>query len=341
MSGLTNIELITEDALSQKYSADGKSMFAEYVHERDFIHKNILEEIKLGFPDGSDHGARHVRNVLENCEKLLGIEDTIYDKQKSLLRPEELLILITSVLYHDLGNVSGRKEHQKKVEGVYNQVWGSKTENRHQHRDLIRAITLAHCGKAQDGSTDTLKELSNSMPFRGNPIRSQEIAAILRFADELAEGPQRTSLYRHAIDDYEEDSKLFHAYARATDITIDRQSRRVALTYYINSDPNIATSELAEAELESLLNFIFKRIDKVDEERQYNRHYTDIMVPFKETSVTFNFSVNSCRCDIGLPELLLTDLSIPGTPRPTLQKRSPSYSVSSIIEKLKQGIKDD
>ena len=73
---------------------------------------------------------------------------------------------------------------------------------------VVRA-TSAHTGKAQDGSCDTLKEVAELDHLANRPVRLRELAAILRFADELAEGPQRTSEFMQVEDLYESESKNF------------------------------------------------------------------------------------------------------------------------------------
>ena len=52
-----------------------------------------------------------------------------------------------------------------------------------------------------------LKELAETEQLEGRPVRLRELAAVLRFADELAEGPQRTSEFMQAEGLYESEAQ--------------------------------------------------------------------------------------------------------------------------------------
>lgn len=335
---LTSIEKFTQLLLKEQYHSEGETLFGDYLHERDYLFNNLLEEIRNSFPDGTDHGPRHIVDVLNNVSRLMDVDSLQKGTDKWII--DELcslhwLCLISSVLYHDVGNVIDRKDHQHKVEEIYNKVWSQKAKHRMQHRDLIRLITRAHCGTALDESRDTLKEVSNKVPYRGKPIRAQELAAIIRLADELAEGKQRTSLYRLETGGYGNESIVFHEYANATHVTIDKASKRIALTYYVNVESHGNGEIVDEPKLRELIAFIFHRIQKVDEERQYTRHYTEFLDSFKETSIAMNFSVNGSMTSIGLSELVITNLKIPGSLRPRIDEINSSYDVDKIVDALK------
>ena len=72
----------------------------------------------------------------------------------------------------------------------------------------------------------------------GQLVRLRELAAVLRFADELAEGPQRTSEFMQEEGLYDSESQQFHDYANITNILIERQNSRIVITYEIDIDVN-------------------------------------------------------------------------------------------------------
>eukprot|EP01037_Dinobryon_pediforme_P007472 gene7472-7536_t len=92
------------------------------------------------------------------------------------------------------GNVDGRVGHNKKITEVYNQV-RNKDPRFNQERRVVIKGAEAHCGKTKAGDRDTLLNVEEIESIDGSRIRLRELSAILRFADELAEGPQRTSSY--------------------------------------------------------------------------------------------------------------------------------------------------
>jgi hypothetical protein len=153
-------------------------------------------------------------------------------------------------------------------------------------RLLILKTTQAHCGKTNSGSKDTLKDIEIKSSLSGEPIQLQEIASILRLADELAEGPQRTSDYLFAANKIADDSKKYHRYAQITDIFIDRGNERIVLQYHIDIKDETADT------LRKLLMFVYERIIKLNEERVYTKFHSKLLSPFKKTEVTFNFTNN-------------------------------------------------
>ena len=206
-----------------------------------------------------------------------------------------------------------------------------------QEKKLLLLIVGAHGGMARDGrSKDTIQDLSPKEPFMQEMIRIREIAAILRFADELAEGPQRTSDFLRRIHAFDIESEKFHDYASITDVTIDRGSQRIALTYHINvssKDGRIETEELER--LRRLLKFAYYRILKLDDERQYARYYSTGLEEFKRTSVSFDFWLDCGRLDTGLQPLEITDLTVPGDTQRKIPKIDAEYDIDAIVEKLK------
>ena len=139
---------------------------------------------------------------------------TIGDK-KEYFTPLELYLLSVSILFHDVGNLHGRVDHHRKISSIYNAC-------RHQEprfnteRTAVLSIAGAHTGCTKDGSKDTLRDVYPGS-FQGETIRGQELAAVLRLADELAEGPHRTSAYLLHHGGYKPASQIYHRYASAAD----------------------------------------------------------------------------------------------------------------------------
>ena len=87
-------------------------------------------------------------------------------------------------------------------------------------------------------------------------MRLRELAAVLRFADELAEGPQRTSEFMQAEGLYESESQQFHDYANSTHILIDRGTNRIILTYEIGIGVD-QSNEVRRPHLSSRLTYVY------------------------------------------------------------------------------------
>ena len=254
-----------------------------YVRARTILLEEVLEDIRGSEPSLTDHGPKHIRHVLENVFKLL-------DGDLKHFSAIEHYILGLSVLFHDVGNLHGRKNHNKLIARFYDHV--REAPKFDQEKSLIVQIAQAHTGEALNGSRNTLADVPKTSQLNGEPIRAREIAAIVRFADELAEGRQRTSEYmrRHGL--YAAESVPYHDYSAAADITIDRLNHRVAITYQLN----IRMQDGLEEELCRVKDFLksaYARLAKMDMERRYARfHCPKPLTPFREISVCLNMQVD-------------------------------------------------
>ena len=260
------IEEYTKDRLINDLGGDiGSQLYAIYILTRKNLVEDILPHIRAIQPDLTDHGPDHIKNVLNNAEKLLG-------NDINNLRPLELYLLIMVIIFHDAGNIFDREDHQHKIAQIYEYARPAPRDL--QEKKLILRAVSAHCGETEEGSKDTLKDLDENNNLHGHPVALRKIAAILRFADELAEGPHRTSKFIEMTGGYPDSSKIYHQYADITGISIDRGLSRIALTYHIDLDKNGNNFDFSKSDaLFHLLDFTYKRIIKLNEERLYARYY--------------------------------------------------------------------
>jgi hypothetical protein len=327
------IERITyENLIHDLGESAAKERFGFYTTSRNSVVWHILPQIVSVLPDHTDHGPDHVAHVLDNAGLLLDIEN-----QRHSLTGMEMYSLIMAVLFHDVGNIYGREDHQRKIAQIYDFCRAVPQRDFGEKMMLMKA-TEAHCGKASDGSNDTLKELTDKIIVCGQPVHLRTIAAILRFADELAEGPRRTSLFMQMHHRYRRSSRIFHSYADSISVGIDPGNYRIALTYHINVKIN-RNGELSNEEtnrIEKLIEYIYRRINKLDQERKYAKHYCDLLNQFKSITITFNFWIRDQIHGLGLPsQYALTDLVIPGEHEKQLYEYDNAYRVDNIISKIK------
>ncbi len=319
------IEIQLKKLLKKEFgSANGQEIFSGYVESRKIAFL-LADEIKGKEPDLSDHGTRHIDDVIENVELLLGNTE---------ISASNLYILCLSVLIHDLGNVHGREGHNKNIDEIYNSVRG--TQGNKSEHNAVHHIVGAHTGEAKDGSKDSLKDVPPILSLFKKQISPQKNAAILRFADELAEGPQRTSLYRQKHGGYKEDNLIYHHYANVVEIQIDRNLERISANYHIpllfNHSLKIETGE----EFVEFRNFIFYRFNKLDQERKYCKHYCDWLIPFKKSIANFEFWDGNFPIRLDLPPIELNDLIVPEGCQDNILNCYPQYHDDAIIKILRE-----
>lgn len=346
-------EIIEAALIRDLNETHGKIRFGYYTTAREYLLVNVLEEIKRAQPNMSDHGPKHIKNVLQNIQELLGSSLGEWDRTKKTLsggelNGMELYILGLSALFHDVGNVFTRKEHQLKIGPIYDAARPPKGTNKEAHEKVtILNICKAHCGDGFDGSKNTLAFVDEHAKLEHFAIRPNMLAPILRFADELAEGPQRTSHYMVNKHKYPKSSVLFHQYALSKSVDIDRAHNRIRLQYHINLQlpgdtgdsgllshgPTISIDELAK-----FLKFSYQRIEKVNQERQYAKHYCNLLEPFKETSAVFNFWYKRRLIPVDLTPVQFTDLVVPGDLQKSLIQRDNHYKPDLLISNLTSAI---
>jgi hypothetical protein len=292
------------------------SMCSQFVVARN----KVLHEIKNIHgvePQLSDHGPDHISNVLDNVMSLISSDHSIHG-----LTARELYILGLVVLFHDVGNLFGREDHHTRIGEVFDWARGSDSVTRREKTLILRAAS-AHTGVTKSGSKNTLAEVDPSEHFEGKPVALRSIAAILRLADELAEGPQRTTEFFRTNIGYEPPSQKFHQYAACTHVSADRASGRLRLTYELQLDDfELPANTARVGDLVAFLEFIFHRVSKLDDERRYTRFYCPLLDAFRQTDVAINFYSGSRPLEFGL-NFQLDDLVVPGQGDSTFNSRLP------------------
>lgn len=326
------LETAMFEALIRDYGAStGESLKALYVLARDKIVYNIIPGIPGAEPGLSDHTQMHVENVLSNAYRLIGLDGS--SKPPYAFSGADLYCLCLCVLFHDTGNIFRREGHETRIDVIYHWVRSDVTGVPPTERNIVIKIAGAHTGTAASGSKDTIGSLPKE-PFhlKGVPVQQREIAAVLRLADELAEGPQRTYAFVKEVIGYPSESQIYHDYAKITDVAIDRGNGRIALNYNVLLDSRNGDITLSLEWLRELLDFTFKRVEKLDAERQYTKFYSDCLAPFVRTSVHLEIWVDGKQALLGLDPLELSDMRVPGeSPRP-LHELNPNYDPSRLCE---------
>jgi len=281
------IEIELDKKLKENFShapTDAEKYFSYYVKARSaLLSEDIFNSIRTIQKGLSDHGENHIMNVLDNAYELL--VNRKYDISSNRLLGEsiesldsiQLYFICMLILFHDVGNltVDRKKHHEREViREVYNHIRKFEREF-DDEQVLIPEVASKHSGTASDGSKDTIGELGTYPPHLfGAKIYTKKCAALLRFADELAEGPQRTSIFmnKYYKYPYETESVIYHKYAEITRIDIDREHERICVRYNFQlKSVNGEIKEEENKEFIELFDFSIKRLLKLEAERKYCR----------------------------------------------------------------------
>ena len=318
---------------------EGSVLYSDYEHLRnELVKDNFFQEIKIQEPSLSDHSDRHIRDVQNRAYRLIG------DFKERGLSVMDVYCLSLMILFHDVGNIFGRKGHDSicKIAEVYNKYRVSHES----YGDERRQVTLgasAHSGLSSAGCKDTLKYLIKGS-IKSEEINLPEIAAILRFADELSEGKHRTCSFLLERGMYEAESQIYHKYANITEILIDRALERISITYNINVSDKFDENIDEQAEITELIKFSFYRAIKLDQERRYTKYYSSTLQAFKYVTVLYNFEKNYTPLVLNIQPIRFEDqYPIPGVhfvldaqqAEELITINNPNFKIDDVINQLR------
>jgi hypothetical protein len=319
----------------------GEELYTDYTDVRNAMERdNFFDEIKGKEPNLSDHSAKHIKDVFERTYKVIGEENF---KSFSVY---EIYCLALMILFHDVGNIYGRTGHdsKEKIATIYNKYRNDPSNFRDERRVVIEGAS-AHTGLSKIGCYDTLKFV-NEDSIRGEKIDLKELASILRFSDELAEGKQRTCSFLLEQKLIDKASEIYHLYAQVTDVRIDRKLERISIAYHIDIPKKFTIQE--QKKLKNLIAFTFKRAVKLDIERRYTKNYSRIIEKFKYVVVQYNFTHDEIPFDFELNKVTFEDqYPIPGN-QITKDKnfaieiffnKDNNYDLKNLIDEIKNKIK--
>ena len=179
----------------------------------------------------TDHGTQHVTTVIRRASEL------VTDGESVFLTLYETFLLLVAIHFHDVGNIFGRDKHERRISKLMQELDESIIGSDGLEKRMIRDIAMAHGGYAdtEGHDKDTISKISWENPRGSSEPRVQLLAAVLRFADELADDHTRTS--RFLINNkLVRTSEAYHMYAdRLRKVTIQPKDRKVSLLFELNA----------------------------------------------------------------------------------------------------------
>ena len=212
------------------------------------------------------HDGSHISMVQEKTLQILRCFNSEH------LTTYEIYILLCASVVHDIGNITGRKEHERKIKYILDSECASILPDTLE-RTVISRVARAHGG----GAVDTISNLKDDYPLYGFSIRERVLAAILRFADELADDYTRANYSGLKSDVISSASKIYHMYSSCLH-TVNIQKNLATGSYEVflaySFDTVTACTRYGVAGKEKfLLDEIYDRTLKMERERRYCIRY--------------------------------------------------------------------
>lgn len=284
----------------------------------------------------TNHGFGHVEAVVKRASDLVlngGCQ----------LSPYEVYLLLVAIQFHDVGNILGRENHERKSATLMNSMGMSAGLDQAEKRCILR-IAAAHCGNSAGGE-GSIEKLEQEPYLLGQKVRPQLLAAILRMADELADDSTRASRYCMSEGLIPKGSEVFHAYSLCLhSVALDKTD--IFLSYEFgeeNASRTFGKSAAGGIEQVYLLDEVFGRIVKMHMERVYcSRFLRD------------NIRLDRIRCSISVSasydvmepvwkrSFSLQETGYPSIPRGGIASLCPELSgvtgkeLSSILEQVER-----
>ncbi len=259
---------------------DRRKLFLCYLAMREKISCDYLPFINSAVPHINDHTRKHLRRVLTLIESILSrhfpadsvVRDIPADR---LITWPDALILINALVWHDMGNMYGRKGHAKRVHECFQAVSGYMYDE--YLTTFIKQVAEAHSG---EGAIERIIPSQFSVgTYHQSEVHPQFLAAVLRFADELDEDYRRAipQEWRHLNIIPRESHRYWYFCERNRSIHVRPIAGEHNLDLVVNIETHIPQSEFdqqflieeGKAETTSALAEYFRRIFKIEKERKY------------------------------------------------------------------------
>lgn len=282
-------EKATEHADDFPRVANDHNYYSQYVTFSNYMYHHVHPEVNAGamIEDGgllTDHGPEHIKTVIERAGYLLSRSNN----KSNALSGYEIYILLCAIHMHDVGNLYGRKSHEKLSAEILNQVELLLGENTSEKK-VIQRIAQAHGGNVE-GDKDTISFLDEDTKMHSKPIRHRLLAAILRFADELADDISRASRFLNKQGLIPKEAQIYHEYASSLhSVSIDPNYKSIDLLFEIKSTNCIVKFEKDNLD-KFLLDEVFERTDKTFMELIYCNRFMRPLVDLEVINIKIDIN---------------------------------------------------
>lgn len=176
-----------------------------------------------------------------------------------------------AVSAHDVGNLYGRANHENKIYQMIDEACKNVIDDSIEIR-IVSRIAGVHSGKIT-GRKDTISFLKNTDTINNFEVREKMLAAVLRFADELADDSTRQNDVALSEGILGFASEIFHIYSSKLHTVKLKQnpvnkSWDVKLVYAMD-DETAKQKYFKGKNKVYLLDEIYERTIKMERERRY------------------------------------------------------------------------
>ncbi len=334
--------LAIEEALRNRSGSSESGRFGYYETLKHALLNNEYLFTLHSFPGGNDHGPKHIIRVLEYVDKLLAND---IEKLSEL----ELYLLLCSVVLHDQGLLHGRAGHSRASQKLLKLPDFSGLFEDHEV-EFLGKIVAVH--SAREDIVKEFQSFDDVEHVAGDSVRLKYLAALLRLADELDEDSRRAKSRVFQKLHLPEESVIYwliNMHILSIKPLLASKSIKVTVQY--------ATDEIEElypyesGRLVNVLAGVFRKIQKVNAEREYCMRFIDDGPLLRKVKVRFRNTVAKRNLDVTLddafngdeffaahPDLFLEEVT-KAEPEGDRQPDDPASEDIPDIPKLETGVR--
>ena len=293
----------------QEFPKPGLDYVAIFHSIEEEMNKSYHPNVNLGAAingDGllTDHGVEHVQDVIRHAGDITEINQ---------LTGYEIFILLLAIHFHDVGNIAGRDNHEKRIAEIIDEM-DNKLPLSTPEKQFICDIATAHGGYFGEDK-DTIKHITADDMYANVRIRPKVLAAILRFADEISDDFSRTV----TPVDIPKANEIYHEYSRSLDpISVIGDT----IKFHYRIPISLTQKKIGKDNDEVFLyDEILGRLAKCMRELEYCKKYSNGLIKPNSLSVIIDFKEdNSFRIRQGAGDRF--KLSLQGYPDSSIHRLS-------------------
>ena len=232
-----------------------------------------------------------INNIIKVREKALDILKCFNRDWPSFY---EIFFLLCSISVHDVGNLFGRANHEKRISSLIDLACNNIIDDSIERR-VISQIAGVHGGSI-NGNKDTISILKENDTINNFKIREQMLASVLRFADELADDNTRANYPALESGILGETSEIYHVYSSKLH-TVKLHQNPVTHAWEVvlkfEFDEETAKKQFKKGSKRVyLLDEIYQRTIKMEQERMYCMRFLRIYCSIERINVEIAIDSN-------------------------------------------------
>ena len=311
--------------------------YDQFIRIDNYLNHDIHSSVNVGATARepiwlTDHGPEHIATVIRRAGDLVFAEECV-------ITPYEAYILLVATHFHDIGNIFGREKHEQQArvlmfESDKKGLFGDDNLEKR----MICDIAMAHGGYADiDGDKDTIGRLHyDNFRDKSKGVRVKKMAAILRFADELADDNTRTNRFvQKASSAVFPESEIFHRYAsQLRPVMVHHDTQSIDLRFELNTE--LVTKKYRKFNDEKyLFDEILDRTLKMHREHVYCKRFMLPDIVFERINVHIDVCTENYSNILGIIRYTMAEGGYPDNLR-DIQDICPDLMMRG--EELKQRV---